>query len=258
MYENRFIAFIDILGFGALVGSSANDKDIQKKILEALNSIQSDKLNEDLYARVNEELIPPEELATVKEIARAFAQAGKAANPVTITYFSDSLVISAPEGDVIASQLVIDLVIKLKIKMWTDHKLLIRGGITLGSLTHIEGGPLYGPAMNRAYYLESKEAKFPRVIIDAPCLDKYREVETFSLFESSISRDDEHSYISLATSLYHTFTDSSLVLSGEKVLSQFRNIYEAAPDKLDAIASSYVDENIKQKYLWLLNEFASR
>lgn len=258
MYENRFIAFIDILGFGALVESSANDKNIQKKILEALNSIQSDKLNEDLYARVNEELIPPEELEVVKEIARTFAQAGKAANPVAITYFSDSLVISAPEGDVIASQLVVDLVIKLKIKMWSDHNLLIRGGITLGNLTHIEGGPLYGPAMNRAYYLESKEAKFPRVIIDAPCLAKYREVETFGLFESSISSDDKHSYISLSTALHHTFTDSSLVFSGEKVLSQFRSIYETAPDKLDAIASSYEDENIKQKYLWLLNEFSSR
>lgn len=108
MYENRFIAFIDILGFGALVESSADDKGIQQKIFEALNSIQSDKLNEDLYARVNEELIPPEKLEVVKEIARAFAKAGKAANPVIITYFSDSLVISAPVNDVIASQLVID------------------------------------------------------------------------------------------------------------------------------------------------------
>lgn len=258
MYESRFIAFIDILGFGALVESSTNDMDTQKKIFEALNSIQSDKLNEDLYARVNHELIPPKELEAVKELARVFAQAGKAANPVTITYFSDSLVISAPEGDVIASQLVIDLVIKLKIKMWSDHNLLIRGGITLGKLTHIEGGPLYGPAMNRAYYLESKEAKFPRVLIDASCLAKYRKAETFGLFESAISNDDKHSYISLSTSLFHTFTDSSLVLSGEKVLSQFRSIYEMAPDKLYAIARSYEDENIKQKYLWLFNEFPFR
>lgn len=255
MYENRFIAFIDILGFGDLVQSSAKDKNIQEKIFEALNSIQSDKLNEGLYARVNEELIPPEELEAVKEIARVIAKAGKAANPVTITYFSDSLVISALENDVIASQLVIDLVIKLKIKMWTDHGLLIRGGITLGKLTHIEGGPLYGPAMNRAYYLESKEAKYPRVLIDEPCLSKYREVETFGLFESSISKDESYSYISLATSLYHTLTDSSLVLSGETVLRQFRNTYEMAPDKIGEIANSCTDEKIKSKYQWLLNEF---
>ncbi len=255
MYENRFIAFIDILGFGALVESSADDKDIQKKIFEALNSIQSDKLNEDLYARVNEETIPPEELEEVKEIARAFAQAGKAANPVTITYFSDSLVISAPENDVIASQLVVDLVIKLKIKMWSDHNLLIRGAITLGKLTHIEGGPLYGPAMNRAYYLESEEAKYPRVLIDKPCLAKYREVETFGLFESSICNDEAHNYISLATSLYHTFTDSSLVFSGEKLINQFKDMYQTAPVELNVISGSHSDEKIKAKYQWLLNEF---
>lgn len=258
MYENRFIAFIDILGFGAFVESSGNDKNIQEKIFEALNSIQSDKLSEDLYARVNEELIPPEELQAVKEIAHVFAQAGKAANPVTITYFSDSLVISALENDVIASQLVIDLVIKLKIQMWSDHGLLIRGGITLGKLTHIEGGPLYGPAMNRAYYLESKEAKYPRVLIDKQCLAKYREVETFGVFESSINKDESHSYISLATSLHHKFTDSSLVLSGEAVLRQFRDIYKMGPDKLNAIADSHTDEKTKSKYQWLLNEFPSK
>lgn len=106
--------------------------------------------------------------------------------------------------------------------MWSDHNLLVRGGITLGKLTHIEGGPLYGPAMNRAYYLECKEVKYPRVLIDKPCLVKYREVETFGLFESSINSDEAHRYISLATSLYHTFTDSSLVLSGEQVLRQLK------------------------------------
>lgn len=256
MYEHRFIAFIDILGFGALVEKSANDKNIQKSIFEALKSIQSDKLGEDLYAQVNEELVPQAELEEVKEILNLFTRAMNQVSPVTITYFSDSLVISAPDDDVVAAQLVIDLVIKIKIKMWSDHSLLIRGGITHGDLTHIGGGPLFGPAMNRAYYLESKVAKFPRVLIDDSCLVKYRKVRTFDLFESSIKCDGENSYISLATALCHTVTDSSLVSSGEHVIKPFRDIYETAPYKLKAIASSHVDEKIKGKYLWLLSEFS--
>ncbi len=257
MYEIRFIAFLDILGFGSLVEESASDEDLQHKIHEALSSIQTDKLNEDLYARVNEELVPPEELERVKEDANTFAKILKAANPVSITYFSDSLVISAPVGDVIASQLVIDFVVKLKIKMWSDHGILIRGGVTLGKLTHIEGGPLYGPAMNRAYFLESIEAKSPRVVIDKKCLEQYRQVDTFDLFESAIKTDEKYSYISLETSLYHTFTDSSLVMSGETVLQPFREQYKSTPTRLKDIIDIKVEVKIKKKYEWLLNEFTS-
>jgi hypothetical protein len=68
--------------------------------------------------------------------------------------------------------------------MWMDHQILIRGGIAKGKLFHVEGGPLFGPAMNRAYFLESKKAKYPRVIIDSLCYQEYKKVETFNLLES--------------------------------------------------------------------------
>jgi hypothetical protein len=42
MYEDRFVAFIDILGFGALVEQSESDEFLQEKIFTALNSIQTD------------------------------------------------------------------------------------------------------------------------------------------------------------------------------------------------------------------------
>jgi hypothetical protein len=113
MYEDRFVAFIDILGFGALVEQSESDEFLQEKIFTALNSIQTDNINDELYARVNTEIVPLEELKAVQEIAKVFANAAKLANPVLITYFSDSLVISAKSNDVIASQLVVDIVGKL-------------------------------------------------------------------------------------------------------------------------------------------------
>lgn len=192
MYEDRFVAFIDILGFGALVEQSESDEFLQEKIFTALNSIQTDNINDELYARVNTEIVPLEELKAVQEIAKVFANAAKLANPVLITYFSDSLVISAKSNDVIASQLVVDIVGKLNIKMWMDHQILIRGGIAKGKLFHVEGGPLFGPAMNRAYFLESKKAKYPRVIIDSLCYQEYKKVETFNLLESLFNSDSEY------------------------------------------------------------------
>lgn len=221
MYEDRFVAFIDILGFGALVEQSESDEFLQEKIFTALNSIQTDNINDELYARVNTEIVPLEELKAVQEIAKVFANAAKLANPVLITYFSDSLVISAKSNDVIASQLVVDIVGKLNIKMWMDHQILIRGGIAKGKLFHVEGGPLFGPAMNRAYFLESKKAKYPRVIIDSLCYQEYKKVETFNLLESLFNEDDDFKFISLISSLNHAVTDSTLVLAGDKVLEPF-------------------------------------
>ena len=62
MYEQRCIAFIDILGFGTLVEESAENIDHQKMIYDALDSLHTKRVNEEAYSRVNEELIPPEEL----------------------------------------------------------------------------------------------------------------------------------------------------------------------------------------------------
>jgi hypothetical protein len=42
---------------------------------------------------------------------------------------------------------------------------VIRGGIEISWSTRLRSGEVYGPALNKAYYLESKAAENPRVII---------------------------------------------------------------------------------------------
>ena len=46
----------------------------------------------------------------------------------------------------------------------------VRGGITIGSLIHKEN-ICFGPAMNRAYLLESKCAVYPRILVDPPVIE---------------------------------------------------------------------------------------
>lgn len=46
-----------------------------------------------------------------------------------------------------------------------DNDILVRGGIARGQLIH-DRTMVVGPAMVRAYQLESKEAKYPRIIIE--------------------------------------------------------------------------------------------
>lgn len=46
-----------------------------------------------------------------------------------------------------------------------QYGILFRGGITYGKVVHTDK-MLFGPAMNKAYSLESKTAVYPRIIID--------------------------------------------------------------------------------------------
>ena len=64
--------------------------------------------------------------------------------------------------------------------------ILIRAGVTIGSAhVGVRGeGPVFGPAMVRAYEIEAREAVFPRIVVDA---DAYQ-----SLLDDSRLRNHDH------------------------------------------------------------------
>lgn len=257
MYEQRCIAFIDILGFGSLIEKSTQNVDLQRMIydaLDALDSLHTDRLSDEVYSRVNVELIPPNELDEVIKMAKLFNESVKKAHPVLITFFSDSVVISAKCDDAIACRLVLDLVAKLSLRLWQDHDLLIRGAITIGSLLHKENGPLFGPAMNRAYYLESKEAIYPRVLIDNEYFESYINDVNLDPMASLINHDDKYYFMSLVSAFKHTLNDSTEFLAGEKVLARHRQSLNTTLERLTFNESQQGDEKIKSKYTWLIKE----
>lgn len=259
MYEERFIAFVDILGFGKLVERSAVTPHLPQKILDALMAMHPTQIEAELFTTVNVELIPAEELERVRETARHISAVQQQLHPVSINYFSDSLVLSARADDVIASQMVLDLLTKISAMMWMSHKLLLRGGVTIGELVHIQGGPMFGPAMNQAYLLESKKAEHPRFLIDKHCIERYRAIDTFRLFESFIQEDGDYYYASLATAFRHILNDSSLVMSGEKVLRKFRQAMLNAPEEIEKLREQFKDDDrVRPKYEWLTKEFEAR
>ncbi|MFD6440909.1 hypothetical protein ACFWDG_14065 [Peribacillus sp. NPDC060186] len=82
-----------------------------------------------------------------------------------MTQFSDSLVISRPYHDSNDLwQIIMDLDLVQK-TLASDVGIMIRGGLTTGKLYH-KGSISFGPAFVAAYHLESKVAKYPRIIID--------------------------------------------------------------------------------------------
>jgi hypothetical protein len=251
MYKNKFIAFIDILGFGALVEKSAEIHDIAESILDALISMNPQLLHQAMFGSLHEEKIPEERLDDVKAVVATMNLNMSKMHPVTISYFSDSLVLSAEADDVIASQTILELLAKLSIKLWDEYSLLIRGGVTLGKLVHTENGPLFGPAMNRAYYLESQEAVTPRIIFDDHCMEAFRKIHTFEVLEPLIETDEKYNYISLPACFRYITTSSTLAFSDS---DQLRNIQRAESEvlsKIRNIISLSPPQRVKEKYEWL-------
>ncbi|MCA1042025.1 hypothetical protein LCM00_21235 [Bacillus infantis] len=138
-YEHRLVAFLDILGFSALVSKSVLDPEYAKLLHGALEGIQH-------FVQHNEE----------KKL--------KENSSVEMVQFSDSLVISAPYIDTVSFNTFI-MNINFIQKILARSGILIRGGISAGPLYH-RGTIAYGPAFIKAYKLESELANYPRIVID--------------------------------------------------------------------------------------------
>ncbi len=46
-----------------------------------------------------------------------------------------------------------------------EKGILFRGGLTIGNIIHNENGTVFGQALIDAYQLETKSAKYPRIVL---------------------------------------------------------------------------------------------
>jgi hypothetical protein len=143
-YENRLVAFLDVLGFSRMV---------------------LDRRDEDVEFIVN---LIPDMLRTHKgNVLR---------DDLQVTSISDSIIISVrAESDEILRDLFNICVIVGRVQ----HELALngyymRGGISVGKLVHdFKRNLVVGPAYIQAYLLESEKSIVPRVVIGEEVVDFY-------------------------------------------------------------------------------------
>jgi class 3 adenylate cyclase len=139
-FQERAVAFIDVLGFSKLVESSV-DTDPDREQLESLVSLL-------------ESAIPEFDQGVDKKIPKRLI-------PNHI-YISDSIILSAPLRDVeVAYFNGLEAVVMRCIQL--THKILeagylLRGGIATGLVWHGDSN-IVGPAYQEAYAIESKGCK---------------------------------------------------------------------------------------------------
>jgi hypothetical protein len=140
-YSDRYVGFLDVLGFRALVERGDTDPDLRAII-------------RDLQSMLRTSLGNHPELDTY------------------VSQFSDSIVISAPrtpQGAGWISHCVYVVAFNL-----LNEGHLLRGGIAHGNLSHNEFG-LFGPGLHRAYDADRSGGP-PRVLIAADLVEEFRAV----------------------------------------------------------------------------------
>lgn len=140
-YEKRILAFIDILGFENIVENT----NTAFSIIEIISKNKESK----------------------KEFIKEMSE-----DEIEVTWFSDSIVISAPL-DIYYVHFVLEIIKQMQQEL-IQHKVLIRGGIEIGDCFH-NGEKLFGPAMNKAYKLESEKAIVPRIILSKKLINYIKE-----------------------------------------------------------------------------------
>lgn len=164
VYEKRVVTFIDILGYKNMVEKTIGCNNEAIKLLDIMNYISVEKKT-NYTGMLNQNSIGKE-----------------------ISIFSDSIVISYPidlGGSLF--YILIDL-IHLQIEL-INNGILFRGAVVIDELYHNDN-IIFGPAMLRAYELESEKAIYPRIIIEPGTID-----EGIKFKAPQNSFDDEAGYI---------------------------------------------------------------
>lgn len=222
-YEERYFAFIDVLGFSNIVKRSATDRVVVAQIFDALTSISD-----------------------------SAEKARRAGLEIEATSFSDNVVLSSPVSRKsllgmfeIIGNLSADLLSK---------SMLFRGAIVKGKAVH-NSAVVFGPALVDAYRLETSTSFHPRIMLSDPVFEDVstyggqRGGAEFKYWISSGSLDVPH----LNPFAFWEGDESS----SAKILSlvHLQNVVAAG------LIGNYNIPAVAEKYKWLarkFNEFVKR
>lgn len=132
-YDDRYVAFVDILGFSSIVSQSETDEVLVGNLSTALEGI-----------------------------SRRASHARSTALGMEATAFSDAVVLSvptSPDGLAHMLQTIADLSADL-----LSLNMLFRGAIVKGKLLHTTDA-IFGPALIAAYKLETNVSFHPRIMV---------------------------------------------------------------------------------------------
>lgn len=260
-YEDRYVCFIDILGFKELINASAagNPSITPSMIFNALMI---------RHGSIERSFCNLAGLAGGGSLGSMMNRAGTAstgrlaqsASDLRVHSFSDCVVGSTPHTP---QGLALLLYFCWQISSdWLSKQFLSRGGITSGQLIHrlSQGGAplIFGPAFNQAYRLESELADYPRIILS-------RQVRLDHQAMLADAAGQRPALVEVARSLVQVFDDGPAGLdifchlrnkgldTGKQVFADDAQQYQLALRK--HMADACDTPHFFKKVLWLVGRF---
>ena len=227
-YEERYVAFIDVLGFKNLIKRSETDPETLKNILDALALV--------------EEYIQTMQMDTRDVNVLAMEKTG-----FRVTTFSDSIVIST-KANGIGISFIMTCVSLICISLLCKG-IFVRGGISKGKMIHKDQITI-GNGLINAYEIESKCAIYPRVIIEPSIVFDLERIEAHESQPSILRKRDfdglwyidmlDRTLVSIVTPLFHVNEQSLLI---------------TVKSKIEKELIGQEDISIKSKIMWLARYF---
>jgi hypothetical protein len=231
-YVRAIVSFIDVLGFRSLV-DTRSPSSIRRTIYQ-LRTFTEPPYEDDILGGRDRSLIS-------FAVSRSLSDAVIRIRPVLPTQRDGPVFWELT--DLLHAQ--IDLI---------SRGVLIRAGVTLGDiyLDDEEGGPIFGPAFNRAFEIESQEAVFPIIALDSVVLEALQDepslvaeghdyAEERAHLEELLSRTDDGIFF-----LDYLRASESELDEGEIVvfLNQHKRLIEEG-------WRSAANPRVRRKYVWL-------
>lgn len=177
IYKNKFVLFLDILGWGNLITETQEQGEQHEHLLSVLAHLKEiSDFQKAASTVINDPILDIPTEAGVAE--------------VNSIHFSDSIVFSF-SPNAASFTLVFASVSGLSVTL-AKHGYFVRGGMDYGKI-HNKDNLIFGPALNCAYKLESELAINPRIILSKEALEQVQLIE--SLPESFLHNDEDYYYL---------------------------------------------------------------
>ncbi|WP_313578561.1 hypothetical protein [Chishuiella sp.] len=246
-YEKRIVAFIDILGFKEIVRNSEINSSKIELLYTALNFLK----NWEIPEKWDLKYIEIEEDAQKKNINN-FDIRGK----TNTTTFSDSIVVSV-KVDNNVNEMISTLVSNLSYigANLFEKGISFRGAITIGNIIHEENGIVFGQALIDAYQLETKSAKYPRIILSNKLIK-----ELNYPIENKKDRYPYHQYINrfedgcvgFHQMIYYQVSSNSSEMEPETLK---KNLNKIRKNIIDGLDDSFENPEVFEKFNWLKTQY---
>jgi hypothetical protein len=233
-YEPCIVTFIDVLGFKSLLENRSAAE------VHAVLKVLRDGTRPD-------DGPPPRSMDEVRLRSRAFAES-----------VSDAVVrVRVYDTQQRDGALFWELLDLLHAQLdCIGRGVVIRAGITVGDAhVGLNGeGPVFGPAFVRAYEIESREAIYPRVVLDLPAYEGVRHDER--LRSQGHEADDEFGYLDdLLSSDEDDWLFLDYLRAGEAEFDDVADYFHllATHERLirNGLADAGDDERVHAKYAWM-------